>query len=439
MPSLVRLVRPAAWWALLSSGCEPPEEEVQPVEESDVVEDTPEPETCHLPPEGKCEDNTLIRCVDGERERTECGLAECTRNDEGVYDCIDPEIEGNPEPSDVDDLASLLSGTVTSDFDGIADFRVSVDGETSFLVSATAPAGYLVWLVGLYTPAGDAVPITEPYLNMAVFTDVSSVFAWPSRPEDGPLQDGDWTVALQVTNAEGYIARNVEIGIELLMKTDDDPDRGQVRVALVWAGVAEVDPDLGYAIDLAIEAWRELYDRHDLELIVDQYVAAGVPALMPQPQQDAALWASLSASTEPVDVMVVLAEDFAEAGDELLGIAGQVPGTPMAGPRGGVLVSLARHAGRDGEFDLDEVSFLSSTLGHEVGHYMGLFHPVELTWSDFDPLGDTPECSGEQQCVNRLAENLMFPATTCWTQGCESILDLTDDQVGVTQLYPGTL
>lgn len=404
------------------------------------VLDTPEPGDCNLPPEGKCDDNTLVQCVDGERVRTDCELADCSLDGEGLYACIEPGMQGNPEPSDVDELANLLAGAVTTDRAGLANFLVEVDGETSFLVSANAPEGYLVWLVGLYAPDRREVQILDPYLNMAVFTDVSSVFAWPSRPEDGPLEDGAWTVSLQVTNAEGYPARGVDVGVELLMKTDDDPDRGQVRVALVWAGVAAVDPDVGGRVDRVIEAWRTLYARHDLELVVEQYVAESAPAIMPTPQDDAALWAGLSASTAPVDVLVVLAEDFEErAGSELLGIAGQVPGTPMAGPRGGVLVSLARHAGRDGVLDRDDISFLASTLGHEVGHYMGLFHPVELTWADHDPLADTPACDGQDDCINSLAENLMFPATTCWTQGCEDILDLTDDQVGVVQLYPGTL
>lgn len=424
---------------LVLLACAPPEDEAPPPD-TDVETDVADAANCKLPPEGRCEDNTLITCVDGERERTECGLAECRLGDDGAYACVDPGMQGNPEPSDVDDLADLLAGTVVSNASGVAAFRVSIHGETSFLISASVPDDRLVWLTGLYRPDGSEVQIDDPYLNLAVFADVASVFAWPSRAEDGPLIDGDWTVALQVTNAQGYAARNTDVAIDVLTKTDDDPAHGQLRVALVWAGVSSVDPDAGAAVDHAIDAWRRLYERHDLELVVEQYTAASAPELMPMPQQDGALWASLSASTGPVDVMVVLCDDFAEgAGDELLGITGQVPSTTTAGPRAGVLVSLARHAGRDGRFDRDETSFLATTIGHEVGHFMGLFHPVELTWEDYDPLGDTPECEGERQCVSRLGGNLMFPATTCWTQGCEDMLDLTDDQVAVTQLYPGTL
>ena len=45
---------------------------------------------------------------------------------------------------------------------------------------------------------------------------------------------------------------------------------------------------------------------------------------------------------------------------------------------------------------------------------MGLFHPVEIggidEFTDQDPLGDTPTCVTEQQCIDTgIASNVMFP------------------------------
>jgi hypothetical protein len=131
---------------------------------------------------------------------------------------------------------------------------------------------------------------------------------------------------------------------------------------------------------------------------------------------------------------------LADSDASLLGVAGGIPGTPTAGPRAGILVSWARHAGVSGDFNYDEVSFLATTLAHEVGHYTGLFHPVELDWESFDPLRDTPStCTGETSCYRSLGENLMFPASVCYGAGCEDDVEITDDQQGVMHLYPGTL
>jgi hypothetical protein len=111
----------------------------------------------------------------------------------------------------------------------------------------------------------------------------------------------------------------------------------------------------------------------------------------------------------------------------------------MISPRASISVSWARHAGVDGVFDLNEVSFLATTMAHEVGHYAGLFHPVEIGWTYWDPLADTPDCTSESNCVNRLGTNLMFPYNLCDGYGCELSVDLTRDQADVMHLYPGTL
>jgi hypothetical protein len=53
-------------------------------------------------------------------------------------------------------------------------------------------------------------------------------------------------------------------------------------------------------------------------------------------------------------------------------------------------------------------------MAHEAGHYLGLFHPIELSNGQVvsvDPLTDTDECSTEVACVANpsLFNNLMYP------------------------------
>ncbi|MDP7157655.1 MAG: hypothetical protein QF922_05480, partial [SAR324 cluster bacterium] len=57
--------------------------------------------------------------------------------------------------------------------------------------------------------------------------------------------------------------------------------------------------------------------------------------------------------------------------------------------------------------------------GHEIGHFLGLYHPTEYAGILFDPLSDTPECgsandsdsSGKvsaEECESYGGGNLMF-------------------------------
>jgi hypothetical protein len=95
------------------------------------------------------------------------------------------------------------------------------------------------------------------------------------------------------------------------------------------------------------------------------------------------------------------------------GVAGGVPGPAFYNgiPRAGVAIAIASLGG-------DPV-WLGRTLGHEVGHFLGLWHPSEGDGKAFDPLEDTPQCGFAQdadqdgavsveECVTLGADNLMF-------------------------------
>jgi hypothetical protein len=78
-------------------------------------------------------------------------------------------------------------------------------------------------------------------------------------------------------------------------------------------------------------------------------------------------------------------------------------------------------------------------MAHEMGHYIGLFHPVEMSYNRWDDLRDTEECGGAFSCERDLGYNLMFPYSLCNFTSCESQYQITDDQAGVIQQAPGTL
>lgn len=422
-----------------------PDGDEPPVEESDTV-DT-EPAGCRrVPDEGRCEDNTLFLCIDGEVERTECGLDRCGL-DGDVYACIPSEISENPEPSDASEMLRLLTGTGRSNAEAGVRFNIPVEDATSLLFHAQVPDGYVVWVEKLREPDDFSRSLDNPLLTMAVYPGPDATLAWPSREEDGPLTEGTWAVELRTGVLEGgelYYAPEIPVSVSVHLKTDDDPEVGQLRIGLVYAGMdaPAADDRLGQFIRLAVEGWREIYGRHGLELIVTEYGASGIDSVQPGPGGGDDIYAQLSNDRlfDETDILVLMVEDFAAGmSPDIIGQAGAIPGTTGPGPRAGIAVSWLRHQGTDGEADAYEVSLLATTLAHEVGHYAGLFHPVEFDWTTFDPLSDTPTCGGENSCLRELGDNLMFPMAVCMEAGCEDDVTISADQVGVLHLYPGTL
>jgi hypothetical protein len=105
-----------------------------------------------------------------------------------------------------------------------------------------------------------------------------------------------------------------------------------------------------------------------------------------------------------------------------LGYAAGVPG-PVGAPDtsgSGVIVAVESHLTEAGRLDARE---LGSTIAHEGGHHLGLFHTTEASGGSFDVIGDTPECprsrdadgSGDvdaDECAPLDGGNFMF-----WTAG----------------------
>jgi hypothetical protein len=99
------------------------------------------------------------------------------------------------------------------------------------------------------------------------------------------------------------------------------------------------------------------------------------------------------AGEDPLALNLFVIEDF--AGESLYGIAGGVPGP--VGVNGvetsGVVVGLDAHYIQDSQGNwLLDTEEMGSTIGHELGHQLGLFHTTESTGDQFDPISDTPQC-----------------------------------------------
>ena len=73
----------------------------------------------------------------------------------------------------------------------------------------------------------------------------------------------------------------------------------------------------------------------------------------------------------------------------------------------GVLVSTELFASGDGVLDADG---LASTVLHELGHFLGLYHTSETRGDAHDPLDDTAECQNASLCTDDFQRNVMTSA-----------------------------
>jgi hypothetical protein len=94
------------------------------------------------------------------------------------------------------------------------------------------------------------------------------------------------------------------------------------------------------------------------------------------------------------------------------GVAGAIPGPAFYHgiPRAGVAIAMGA-LGTDPQL-------AGRTLAHELGHFLGLWHPSERDGKTFDPLTDTPECP---LALDLNKDGIMDP-TECAGQGSEDVM-----------------
>ena len=157
----------------------------------------------------------------------------------------------------------------------------------------------------------------------------------------------------------------------------------------------------------------------------------------PDQMEELLTWSS-RAPNKNIDIFLVrsVGNDFL-----ILGAAGDIPGPAQKGtPRSGILLNTF------GDFFAmtnSELALQASTLVHEAGHYLGLWHTTERNGLEFDLLRDTPECPSWTydfdhdgvvspiECYNLDGQFLMF-----WAAGTYAQEDLSGDQIAVMKNHP---
>lgn len=315
-------------------------------------------------------------------------------------------------------------------------------GETSLLLTATLDDAVKGYTARVRDPSGAVVYEASDWWDASRnktnggFASPVVTMQWPVDPNDAPLRPGTWRLEIGADRAHHGLAAHVGL------KADAEPAAGRLRLrGRVTRAVAD-DPDLGPPTERAFAAVRDgIYADFGLEvdLVVETWDG---PATLTTPGYgDTVAWEDATADKALREVIVVVVETF-DQNPDVFGAAGGIPGSLVPSDRAAVGIAAVLSAGADARFSATEEALYAETIAHEVGHYLGLFHPAEIPRSgtavtSWDVLADTEECARFDGCVARLGGNLMFPTPLCagtGPSGCEAFVaqrTLTPDQLDV--------
>jgi len=332
----------------------------------------------------------------------------------------------------------------TDDFqvtdNGYVDTFIDVKSTTrSFLVTARTTDYLMVDRV--IDPSGAVVMNSQDWwydhmLTMGVYPQAEDVvFNWPVRSADAPLTAGTYTVTLLAFDANYNRPYGDEVQITRYTRKDDEPANGTLKIRFVWAQGLDQNAALVSGVEAAADQWRTIYEAAGIDMRMS-WRSSDLDPHLPEPALGDPEIARIVADTDPDQVNVLLGETVGTM-QGLLGEAGGIPGDMARSEKAAVAVDLIENAGADLELDDAEITMLATTLAHEVGHYLGLFHPVESSWDLWDALDDTEECSNQNRCIDSLGANLMFCMAICDWTSCMVQESLTANQAAVFQRYTG--
>ena len=350
-------------------------------------------------------------------------------------------------PGEVVETQTVVGET----FSGSATLQLEVaDGARAFLATFEVEEGSHVWIYSVTSPSGeevysyDSVYAAPPYelpSGLAQPVDGEVQVGWPMQADDPAPEAGEWLVTAYVLNAS-FSPVNFASIVGTVYETRSEAEEGLCLSARVILSEGIVDDtELMVAIEDAVERWRVLYAGLGIALTVEMEDSA-LSSTIALPADGDDDYAELDAQAEPEVITVIIGESFSGEASGVLGQTGGLPGPLLSTHQAVVGISWLMSAGIDGAFSEDEVQLLSETIAHEVGHYLGLMHPVQFddTYDvvAFDAVDDTALCGDYDDCDADLGDNLMYPFAGCWWGGeCDPQDEVTADQATVMSRYGG--
>jgi hypothetical protein len=353
-----------------------------------------------------------------------------------------PDTASPPSATTPESMLDATSWSINTTSGGPEEVAIEIGPAVSAFM-LTGDSRKDVWMERVVAPDGAVLldwqdwwtseeSLTEAVLGYSSTTALN----WPIRDVDPPLVEGTYLVHVSALGGNGdYTAGKIDLTLHT--KRDPSLTTGQVHARVVYTGGVDNDPTVVTATEEAVERWREVWEMHGLTLH-ESY--GSVPTI----DADLGFWYSgddalteVATGLTPGSVVVYVGESV-DGDFDTYGVAGGIPGTLTPSSMTYVVVSWLSHAGFDAQFTRKEKSMMGETMAHEVGHYMGLFHPVESSYAYWDALEDTPQCETWSRCEDELGSNLMFPYAICSGSDCVVTEDLTPNQHGVAHRYTGT-
>lgn len=330
--------------------------------------------------------------------------------------------------------------TLSSSRQGLVEIPVTVDGddETVQVIVENLSGGY-VSIDTLLDPDGTTILDWEDWsqshesLTDAFYANpTATVLNWPVRADDPPLSKGEWTLYASTLSDDFYYERDREVDVTILRRSCAEAK--VLRVTIAYAKGLDADAEVSRATEAAVARWKEIYADHGITVEAD-FVSTDIRTSLTAPSTGSAAYDALYDEVGE-GVVVVIGDDVGGASD-LYGMAGGIPGPQVATDHSLVAIAWLVHAGANAQFSDAELELYAETMAHETGHYLGLYHPVEMGWGYWDALDDTDQCQGANACESALKTNLMFPYPVCAGGGCAQQVELSNDQQGVVRLNYG--
>lgn len=310
-----------------------------------------------------------------------------------------------------------VSGTSTDKGLARIDFNIP-DNASKFSLTITIPQGFARVDSVTDSSGNEFVAPSGAFLSLAqIFSSSESFVSVPSRDFDARVKGPDSFTAVLTTASNALGTKRASAPLTLTITTSTDPDlsSGNLVMNIFYVGDAGQTAQVKAAAQAALAQVKDIYGQVGISVTVVERDIAG-PSVLSDPSSGSDFYLSASsAAGGPASYQFIAGDVDTSIDEDVFGITGAIPGSPNPTRFSAVAISANVAAGPDGAFSDIETRTLAETIAHETGHYLGLFHPVEI--SDVsgvegeDPLPDTPTCSSLNDCLSddNLIHNLMFP------------------------------
>ncbi len=357
----------------------------------------------------------------------------CTPSAGGSAYCAPTSIDiPEPEPTDPSPFPTVCLSGSSAEME--LTFEVAA-GSSSFLATAFSSSG-TIDLQTLVTPSGRRVDLdTEEGLltvGESFFRQVVPLYLPQYPAVESLVEAGIYTLGLTSSSRQACVrlldtpgtGRTLNLRVYLVGLSGVTPQTApsDPNLSAMFAEVSTILSAAGLAVGGI--TFHTLSARDDASYAIVRSFG--------EIQRMVKLATAPAVDDQQRSINIFLNRGFAFASGPVLGISAGIPGAAgLYGSEASGLAFTVEYLGTsvDGrQGAVDGNAYTGLVMAHEIGHYLGLFHVIEVAGGE-DPLEDTPNCRGyDASCAASL--NLMHPFA--WGDN----IALSPLQSRVLQLHP---